>query len=136
MMKMSLNGEISKCCVERKQLYHLSQFSSVQLLSRVRLFVIPRTGLPVLHQLPELTQTPVHELVMPSNHLILCGPLLLLFQGSSFQNCGEDLNEASVVTIQFTNFQSCKLYSLDRLEEGKLQVDLQICGGGIHCSVA
>ena len=31
-------------------------------------------GLPVHHQLPEFTQT--HELVMPSNHLILCHPLL------------------------------------------------------------
>ena len=36
-------------------------------------------GFPVHHQLPELTQTHVHcELVMPSNHLILCCPLLLL----------------------------------------------------------
>ena len=33
---------------------------------------------PVHHQLPELTQTHVHESVMPSNHLILCQPLLLL----------------------------------------------------------
>ena len=33
-------------------------------------------GLPVHHQLPESTQT--IELVMPSNHLILCRPLLLL----------------------------------------------------------
>ena len=32
-------------------------------------------GFPVHHQLPELAQT--HELVMPSNHLILCHPLLL-----------------------------------------------------------
>ena len=32
-------------------------------------------GLPVHHQLPEFTQT--HVLVMPSNHLILCHPLLL-----------------------------------------------------------
>ena len=31
-------------------------------------------GFPVHHQLPELAQT--HELVMPSNHLILCHPLL------------------------------------------------------------
>ena len=52
-----------------------------------------------------------------------------------FQNCGEDLNEGSVVIIQFTNFYSHKLYSLDRIE-GKLQADLQICGGGVHCSVA
>ena len=34
-------------------------------------------GLPVYHQLPEFTQSQV-ELVMPSNHLILCCPLLLL----------------------------------------------------------
>ena len=35
-------------------------------------------GLPVHHQLLELAQTHVHESVMPSNHLILCRPLLLL----------------------------------------------------------
>ena len=34
--------------------------------------------LPVHHQLPEFTQTHVHEVVMPSRHLILCHPLLLL----------------------------------------------------------
>ena len=33
-------------------------------------------GLPVHHQLPEFTQTHVHLSVMPSNHLILCHPLL------------------------------------------------------------
>ena len=35
-------------------------------------------GLPVHYQLPESTQTMYTELVMPSNHLILCGPLLFL----------------------------------------------------------
>ena len=37
-------------------------------------------GFPVHHQLPELTLTHVYQvsLVMPSNHLILCHPLLLL----------------------------------------------------------
>ena len=35
-------------------------------------------GLPVHHQLPELTQTHVITSVMPSSHLILCRPLLLL----------------------------------------------------------
>ena len=35
-------------------------------------------GLPVLHQLPEFTQTHVHWVGDPSNHLILCRPLLLL----------------------------------------------------------
>ena len=35
-------------------------------------------GFPVHHQLPELTQTVSIKSVMPSNHLILCHPLLLL----------------------------------------------------------
>ena len=35
-------------------------------------------GLPVHHQLPEFTQTHIIESVMPSSHLILCHPLLLL----------------------------------------------------------
>ena len=35
-------------------------------------------GFPVHHQLPELAQTHVHQVMMPSNHLILCHPLLLL----------------------------------------------------------
>ena len=35
-------------------------------------------GLPVHHQLLEFTQLMSIELVMPSNHLILCHPLLLL----------------------------------------------------------
>ena len=35
-------------------------------------------GFPVHHQLPELAQTHVHQLGMPSNHLIICCPLLLL----------------------------------------------------------
>ena len=37
-----------------------------------------RPGLPVHHQLLEFTQTHVHESVMPSSHLILRRPLLLL----------------------------------------------------------
>ena len=35
-------------------------------------------GLPVHHQLPEFTKLMSIESVMPSNHLILCRPLLLL----------------------------------------------------------
>ena len=34
-------------------------------------------GLPIHHQLPKFTQTSI-ESVMPSNHFILCSPLLLL----------------------------------------------------------
>jgi len=36
------------------------------------------TGLLVHHQLPEFTKLMSIELVMPSNHLILCCPLVLL----------------------------------------------------------
>ena len=35
-------------------------------------------GFPVHHQFPELAQTHVHCIGDPSNHLILCRPLLLL----------------------------------------------------------
>ena len=35
-------------------------------------------GFPVHHQLPELAQTHVHRIVMSSNHLIFCCPLLFL----------------------------------------------------------
>ena len=44
-------------------------------------------GLPVHHQLPELTRFTSIESVMPSSHLILCRPLLLMpsIFPSSFQ---------------------------------------------------
>ena len=55
--------------------------SSVQLLSRVQLcdpMNHSTPGLPVHHQLPKSTKPMSIESVMPSNHLILCHPLLLL----------------------------------------------------------
>ena len=57
------------------------QFSLVQLLSRVWLcdpMNCSTPGLPVHHQLPEFIQLMSIESVMPSSHLILCRPLLLL----------------------------------------------------------
>ena len=58
------------------------QFSSVQLLSHVRLFVIPWTAahqasLSITNTWSLLKLTSI-VLVMPSNPLILCHPLLLL----------------------------------------------------------
>ena len=54
----------------------------VQLLSHVlnslQLRGLQHTRLPWLHYLPELAQTHVHWIVMPSNSLILCHPPLLL----------------------------------------------------------
>ena len=59
----------------------LPLFSSVQSISRVQLcdpMDCSRPDFPVHHQLPELVKLMSIKLVMPSNHLILCRPLLLL----------------------------------------------------------
>ena len=58
------------------------QFSSVQLLSRIQLFSIPwtaacQTSLSITNSQSLLKLMSI-ESVMPSNHLILCRPLLLL----------------------------------------------------------
>ena len=58
------------------------QFSSVQLLSRVRLFVTPwitacQASLSTTNSQSSLRLMPI-KLVMPSSHPILCRPLLLL----------------------------------------------------------
>ena len=59
-----------------------SEISSVQSLHSVRLFATPvnhsMPGLPIHHQLWSQPKPMSIELVMPSNHLILCHPLLLL----------------------------------------------------------
>ena len=58
----------------------LNQFSSVAQLSPTPYDPMNHStpGLPIHHQLPELTQTHVIKLVMASSHLILYSPLLLL----------------------------------------------------------
>ena len=60
------------------------QFSSVQSLSRVRLFATPwiaacQASLSITNSWSSLKLMSI-ELVMPSSHLILCCPLLLLLQ--------------------------------------------------------
>ena len=68
-------------CVWRNKLQYYT-FSSVQSLSRVRLFATPwivacQASLSIINSqsLPKLMSI---ELLMPSNHLILCRPLRLL----------------------------------------------------------
>ena len=58
----------------------MPNLGSVQLLSCVRLFAAPCStpGFPVHHNPWNLLRLMSIELVMPSNHLILCCPLLLL----------------------------------------------------------
>ena len=60
-------------------------------------------GFPVLHQLPELAQTMSIKSVMPSNHLILCHPLL--FPTSIFLSIRVFSNE-SVIHIRWPKYWS------------------------------
>ena len=60
--------------------HHCFQFSSVTQLRPTLCDPVncSTPGLPVHHQLPEFTRLTSIESVMPSSHLILCHPLLLL----------------------------------------------------------
>ena len=68
-------------------------------------------SLPVHHQLPELTQTHVHWVVMPSNNLILSSPSLLSFNLSQHQGLFQwvsSLHQAAKVLefqLQHQSFQ-------------------------------
>ena len=76
-----LYQDLKKECEINVYIMHLTQFSSVQSLSRVQLFATPWTA---AHQASlsitnswSLLKLMSIESVMPSNHLILCHPLLL-----------------------------------------------------------
>ena len=85
-------------------------FVSVQFSSAAQLCVTlcdpmdcSTPGFPVHHHLPELAQTHVFESVMPSSHLILCLPLLLL--PSIFPSIRVFSNQ-SVLRIRWPKFWS------------------------------
>ena len=84
---------------------HVQWISSVQSLSRVQLFVTPWTAacqasLSITNSQSFLKLMSI-ELVMPSNHLILCHPLLLLL--SIFPSIGVFSNE-SVLRIRLPRY--------------------------------
>ena len=69
---------------------------------------------PVHHQLPELNQTMSIESVMPSNHLILCHPLLLLpsifpsikiFSNHFFTSSGQSIGVSASASVLPMNSQ-------------------------------
>ena len=72
-----------------------------------------RPAFPVLHNLPELLRLMSIESVMPSNHLILCHPLLL--PPSIFPNVGALSNE-SVLRIRWPKYWSFS-FSISPSEE-------------------
>ena len=87
---------------KKKKTFYLilprNQFSSVQSLSRVWLFATPWTTacqdcLSITNSWSLLSLIPI-ESVMPSNHLILCHPLLLLL--SIFPNIRVFSNESTL----------------------------------------
>ena len=82
------------------------QLSSVQLLSRVQLFATPQTAAHQASQFITNSQNLLKfmstESVMPSNHLILCHPLLLL--PSIFPSIRVFYNE-SVLSIRWPKYQ-------------------------------
>ena len=63
-------------------------------------------GFPVLHHLPELLKFTPIESVMPSNHLILCHPLLLL---SLILPSIRVFSNASVLRIRWPKYWSFRL---------------------------
>ena len=69
-------------CIKHNEKYMRTTVQLVQLLSRVWLFVTPWTAAPQaslsITNSQSLLKLMSIELVMPSNHLILCRPLLLL----------------------------------------------------------
>ena len=83
----------------------LAVFSSVQSLSRVRPFVTPCTAAHTLsiNNSQSLLKLMSIELVMPSNHLILCCPVLLL--PSIFPSIRVFSNE-SVLCIRWPKYWS------------------------------
>ena len=86
-----------------KKLKMEDQFSSVQSLTRVWLFVIPWTGLPIHHQLPEFIQTHVHwvgDAIQPSHPL--SSPLPPAFNLSQHQG----LSNESVLHIRWPKYWS------------------------------
>ena len=85
----------------------VSQFSSVRSLSRVRLFATPWTtarqaSLSITNSL-SLSKLTSIDSVMPSNHHILCRPLLFLH--SNFPSIRDFSNE-SALCIRWPNYWS------------------------------
>ena len=107
----------------------IPQFSSVQSLSRVRLFVTPWTA---AHQVSlsitnsrSLLKLISIESVMPSKHLILCCPLLLL--SSIFPNIRVFSSE-STIHIRWPKY-SCLLLNITLATPHKFEKEPVQCHG-------
>ena len=100
--KLKLNASM-------KTLQPSVQFSSVQSLSRVRLFATPWTAacqasLSITSSLSSLRLMSI-ESVMPSSHLILCHPLLLLPSLFQWVNPSHEVAKVLEFQLQQPSFQ-------------------------------
>jgi len=137
----ALVGELGSCksCVEAKGkkrshfLISSVQFSSFQLLSYVQLFATPWTAahqasLSITNSRSSLKLMSI-ELVMPSNHLILCHPLLLL--PSVFPSIRAFSNE-SVLCIRWPKYWSFS-FSISPSNEYSGLISFNGLVGTPHC---
>ena len=109
------------------------EFSSVQLLSRVRLFATPwitecQASLSITNSRSSLRPTSI-ELVMPSSHLILCRPLLLL---PPFPPSIRVFPNESTLLMRWPKYWTFSFSIIP--SKGTLRVDLQNGLVGPHCS--
>ena len=81
------------------KMHSVSQFSAQLCPTHCNPMDCRLPGFPVHHQLPGPTQTNVHHMVMPSNHLILCLPLLL--PPSIFPSIRVFSNESVAKVLEF-----------------------------------
>ena len=102
---------IPRQCGSRPQTYSSVQFSSVSQSCPTLTLCNPMDcstpGLPVHHQLLELLKLMFVELMMPSSHLILCCPLLLL--PSIFPSIRVFSSE-SVLRVRWPKYWSFSIY--------------------------
>ena len=97
--------------------YRSVQFSHSVLSDSLRPHGPQHSRLPCPSPIPELAQTHVHLVVMPSNHLIFCHPLLLLpsifpsiriFPMSQFfTSGGQSIGASASASVLPMNIQDC-----------------------------
>ena len=108
----------------RLHLHHISsvQFSSVTLSCSTLCDPMNRStpGLPVHHQLPSSLRLTSTESVMPSSHLILCRPLLLLppIPPSIRVFSNESTEVAKVLEFQLQHYSLQRNPRADLLQNG------------------
>ena len=101
------NGKEVQCCMSPCLLNSYVEFSSVQSLSHVRLFVTPMDcsmpDFPVYHQLPELAQThvyPVSDTIQPSHPLLSPSAFNLSQPQGLFQRVNSSHDVAKILEFQ------------------------------------